>query len=242
VRMGQSQYPATHVYPGDTIIISANPIPGNEEFINRTLDNLFRLGANVFYDEVLDVHVSGHASQEEQKLLISMLRPKYFVPIHGEYRHLVWHSRLAEQCGVAKEDIFVIETGDVLEISLVGAEVVDHVSSSLVFVDGRGTGVIAQNVLDERNALSRSGFLVAVALVDKFANTLMGEPQIISRGFLYAGEEADLTARLRQEITESVARGGTRVEMTKRLQVALERVAYEQTGRRPVVTAVVTKV
>jgi ribonuclease J len=241
VRMGEQGYRAVSVVPGDTVIVSANPIPGNEEYVNRTLDNLFRLGADVYYDEVLDVHVSGHASQEEQKLLIRMLQPRYFVPIHGEYRHLVWHRKLAYECGVKPENIFVIETGDVLEIGPDGAEVVDRVSDDLVLVDGHGAHVIAPNVIEERNALAHAGFMVVTVMVDKFSGGLMGEPQIVSRGFLYDGESVGLHARIQQEITEIVKRGGTRADLTKRLQVALERAAYAHTGRRPVVVPVVTK-
>jgi len=242
VRMGERGYRSVNVKAGDTIIVSANPIPGNEEYVNRTLDNLFRLGADVYYDEILDVHVSGHASQEEQKLLISMLRPRYFVPIHGEYRHLVWHSKLARECGIPPENIFVIETGDVLELDRDGARVVDHLADNLVLVDGHGPKAVAHDVLQERTSLARSGFLVAVVLADKYTSALVGEPQIVTRGFLYEGEEAALEARLRQEIEETLARGGTRADLTKRLQASLERAAYAETGRRPVVVPVVIKV
>lgn len=242
VRMGEQGYRAVSVTPGDTVIVSANPIPGNEEFVNRTLDNLFRLGADVYYDEVLDVHVSGHASQEEQKLLIQMLQPRYFVPIHGEYRHLIWHRKLAVECGVQPQNIFVIETGDVLEIGPAGAKVVDRVSDDLVLVDGHGAHVIAPHVIEERNALAHSGFLVVMVMVDKYTGGLIGEAQIVSRGFLYDGEAADLHARLQLEIAELAKRGGTRADLTKRLQTALERTAYAYTGRRPMVVPVVAKV
>jgi ribonuclease J len=224
------------------VIISASPIPGNEEVINRTLDNLFRLGANVFYDKVLNVHVSGHASQEEQKMMINLIRPRYFVPIHGEYRHLVLHGKLAQQCGVEPGDVFVMETGEVLEITPDRAEIVDHVSDSYIFVDGRRVGDVMQPVIDERQILSRSGFLVVVATLDKYTGGLIGEPQIITRGFVYEAESADLLECAQQEATKAVQLGGTRSEIMERLKSYLMRFTFEETGRRPIIVPVVTKV
>ena len=162
VLMGQGNHSSVSLFPGDTVIISATPIPGNEELVNRTLDNLFRLGANVYYDKVFDVHVSGHPSQEEQKLMINLVRPKYFIPIHGEYRHLILHSKLAQQCGMDPDSIFVMETGDVLEIDGQGANIVDHVSDVYIFVDELGVGNDSRTVLEDRRRLSQNGFLVAV--------------------------------------------------------------------------------
>jgi len=242
VRMGQQRFRPVSIVPGDTVIVSATPIPGNEEFVNRTLDNLFRLGANVFYDEVLDVHVSGHASQEEQKLLINMLQPEYFVPIHGEYRHLVLHGKLAQRCGLKPENIFVIETGDVLELSAAGAEVVGHVSDTRVFVDGRGIGDLEQSVIEERRLLAGNGFLVAVVLVDKYTGGLLREPQIVTRGFVYEAESPDLLERAKEAVAKAVEWGGSRLEIEDRLQESLARLAFEQTGRRPIVIPVVVKV
>ncbi len=242
VRMGQRDFHAASVVPGDTVIISASPIPGNEEVINRTLDNLFRLGANVFYDKVLNVHVSGHASQEEQKMMINLIQPKYFVPIHGEYRHLILHGRLAQQCGVEPGNIFVMETGEVLEISPDSAEVVDHVSDSYISVDGRRVGDVVQPVIDERRSLSRNGFLVVAITLDKYTGGLVGEPQIISRGFIYEAESADLLERIKQEASKAAQLGGTRSEIAERLRNCLMRCTYEETGRRPIIVPVVTKV
>jgi ribonuclease J len=241
VRMGQHNPRSVSVVPGDTVIVSATPIPGNEEFVHRTLDNLFRLGADVYYDEVLDVHVSGHASQEEQKLLINLIRPKYFVPIHGEYRHLVLHSKLAQQCGVAPENVIIIESGDVLEIDEFGAEVVDQVSANRIFVDGHGVGDIEMSVIEDRRMLAHSGFLVAVVALDKYTGSVMGEPQISSRGFISETESVDLLAKLRQEASRVAGLGGSRSEIVDRLKGALSRLAFEETGRRPIIVPVVTK-
>lgn len=242
VRMGQRSFRSVSIVPGDTIIVSATPIPGNEELVNRTLDNLFRLGASVFYDEVMDVHVSGHASQEEQKMLLNLIRPKYFVPIHGEYRHLVLHGKLAYQCGVSAENVFILETGDVLEIRGDVAEIVDCVAEDYVYVDGHAVGDVGQTILDERMLLSQNGFLVAVAAVDKYSNAVVGKPQIITRGFVSQAEAEELFEMLRQEISRVVERGGTRSELTEQLRRALTRLARQETGRHPIVVPVITKV
>ena len=242
VRMSQGEHRQVNVVPGDTVIVSATPIPGNEELINRTLDNLFRLGAHVYYDEVLDVHVSGHASQEEQKLLLNLTRPKFFVPIHGEYRHLILHSRLARQCGVAEDRAIVMETGDVLEIDQDSAEIVDSVSDSYVFVDGLGVGGDGQSVLSERRTLSENGFLVVAVSVDKYTNGIVGEPQIVSRGFVYEGEAENLMELAKSEAMRAVELGGTRTELADRLTQSLSRLAHKQTGRQPIVVPLVTKV
>ena len=242
VRMGQERFHSISIVPGDTVIVSATPIPGNEEYINRTLDDLFRLGANVFYDEVLDVHVSGHASQEEQKMMINLIKPKYFVPIHGEYRHLVLHSKLAQQCGVDPKDIFVMETGSVLEIGRNGAELVDNVSSAQIFVDGRGVGDVGRTVIEERQVLARNGFLVAVVTLDKYTGALRGQPSLVTRGFVYDAESGDLLDRLKEEINRIVETGGGQPGVAEALENSLAHLAFEETGRRPMVIPVVKRV
>jgi len=241
VRMGQRSMRSVSITSGDTVIVSASPIPGNEEFINRTLDNLFRLGAKVFYDEVLDVHVSGHASQEEQKMLINLLRPEFFVPIHGEYRHLVLHSELAQRCDVPIEHTFVLETGDVLELSTLGAQVVDHVSARRVLVDRQGFGDSEDEVMRDRSELAANGVLVAVVSINKYTSSLVGEPQIEMRGFCYASEEEAVRRRACEAVAQVVARGGTRHELLARLEQELARVAHAETGRRPVIIPVLSK-
>jgi ribonuclease J len=240
--MSQGIQRSVSVVPGDTVIVSATPIPGNEELIHRTLDNLFRLGADVVYDDLLSVHVSGHASRDEQQRMIEVVRPRYFVPIHGEYRHLVLHSKLAAQCGVAAEHILVMESGDVLEIDAQHAEVVDHVSDSRIFVDGRGVGDVEQTILEERRSLADSGFLAAVVLIDKYTGSLLGEPQILSRGFSSEFQSNGLLESAREEIGRAAQTGGSRSELAERVQAALARLAFEATGRRPVVVAAVSKV
>jgi len=241
VRMGNGEYRSVSLVEGDTVIVSATPIPGNEEYVNRTLDNLFRKGANVIYDEVLDVHVSGHASQEEQKMLIHLVQPKFFVPIHGEYRHLVWHAKSAEQCGVEPENIVVMETGDVLELGPDDIEIVDHIADGHVFVDGRGVGDLGQEVIQDRGALARNGFLVALVSLDKYTNGLLAEPQLVTRGLIDESDTAELLDQVKQSISSVVERGGTRSELRDALEKALGRVVYRATGRRPIVIPVVQK-
>ena len=242
VRMSRNDYRSVQLQPGDTVIVSATPIPGNEELINHTLDNLFRLGAHVYYDEVLDVHVSGHASQEEQKLLLNLIRPQYFVPIHGEYRHLILHSQLAKQCGVPADHVWVMETGNVLEIDQDGGEIVDQVSESYIFVDGLGVGSDGQSVLQERRALSQNGFLVVAVNLDKYSGGLLGEPQIVTHGFVYTTEAEDLLELAKSEAARAVEMGGSRTELQERLTQVLSRLAQKQTGRQPVIVPIVTKV
>ncbi|NLD72357.1 MAG: ribonuclease J [Chloroflexi bacterium] len=242
VRMGQGTFRSVSVRPGDTVIVSASPIPGNEEMVNRTLDNLCRLGADVFYDEVLDVHVSGHASQEEQKMMINIIRPQYFIPIHGEYRHLVLHAKHARQCGIPRERIFILETGDFLELDAAGGEVVDRAGGNYVFVDGLGIGDVRETVLDDRRHLSRNGFLIAVVAVDKYTGGLIGQPQIVTRGFIDEGESNGLLERARDEVAQVVGQGGTRSELVARIDNCLRRFARQETGRRPMIVPVVTRV
>ncbi|MHB1294939.1 MAG: ribonuclease J [Anaerolineae bacterium] len=242
VRMGQRGFRAVSIIPGDTVVVSATPIPGNEELVNRTLDNLFRLGASVYYDELLDVHVSGHASQEEQKMMINLIRPRYFVPIHGEYRHLVLHGRLAQQCGLDADHVFVMETGDVLELDAAGAEVVDRITENYVFVDGNGVGDVDQAVIEDRRMLSRNGFLTVAVNLDKYTGGLLGEPQFATRGFIYNGEAGDVLERAKAQVAHAVELGGSRSEVSERIRAQLVRFASEETGRQPVVSVIVSKV
>jgi ribonuclease J len=248
VRMGTGNYRSVCVRRGDTVIVSASPIPGNEESVNRTLDNLFRLGAEVFYDEVLDVHVSGHASQEEQKLMLGLVRPRFFVPIHGEYRHLILHSKLAQQCGVAEDHTCIAETGDVIELTADTIGVIDRISDSYVFVDGLGVGDISEVVLDDRRLLASNGFLVAVVTLDKYTMGLLGEPQIVTRGFILETESngqrpySAVLEQAREEISQAVALGGTRTQISERVGIYLRRFVRQETGRRPLVVPVVNKV
>jgi ribonuclease J len=166
VRMSVGEHRQVNIQPGDTVIVSATPIPGNEELVNRTINNLFRAGADVYDQERLQVHVSGHASREEHKLMLNLVRPRFFVPIHGEFRHLVHHARMAQEIGIPSEDIFVVESGQVLEFAASWARVNGQVTEGHVLVDGLGVGDVGNVVLRDRRLLSQDGFVVVVVALD----------------------------------------------------------------------------
>ena len=241
VRMAYNDYRAVSLMPGDTVIVSARPIPGNEEFVNRTINNLFRLGANVYYDDLLDVHVSGHAAQEELKLLLNLLRPRFFVPIHGEYRHLVLHAGLAEKVGIPPQNIVVMESGEVLELTRTSARVVDRVAEGYVFVDGRGVGDAGEAVLEDRRILSQNGFLVASVTVDSKTGRILAGPEVVTRGLVYS-QEADEFIEGAREVVEEVVRVASPSELRGRIRESLIDYAYNEIGRRPLVVALVMEV
>jgi len=242
VRMASRDARAIRLQPGDTVIISATPIPGNEELVNRTLNNLFRLGAAVYYDELLDVHVSGHASQEEQKLMLNLIRPRFFVPIHGEYRHLVLHTKLAEQVGIPAENIFILENGDVLELDNCSARVVDRVAQERVFVDGLGVGDIGEIVLEDRRTLSQNGFVVVVVVLDSQTRYALTTPRIVSRGLVYNRDSEKLLQDMENYILEIVNEGENSATLNSRLRETLARLIYDAVGRRPMILPVVIEV
>ena len=202
VRIANQDHRDVTVMEGDTVVISATPIPGNELLVSRTIDNLLRQGAKVLYDRVALVHVHGHASQEELKMVLSITRPRYFVPVHGEYRHLVAHARLAWDMGLAEAGIFVLEDGDVLELGPDGGRVVDSVPAGPIYIDGPSARDMTSEVLTERRALARDGVVVVVVSLD-FRTGLPTQPtKIVSSGFMEGVETAELFPRLTQAIDE----------------------------------------
>ena len=243
VKMANHDHKQLTLAAGDTVILSASPIPGNEEMINRTLNNLFRAGAFVYYSELMHVHVSGHASQEEQKLMINLLRPKYFIPIHGEYRHLVLHSRLAQSIGIPVENTFVIENGTVVEFDDEGnaRRAHDPVPASDVLVDGIGIGDIGSTVLRERHHLSEDGFLVALVTLDAHTGEIVFGPEIITHGFVYSETSVDLIAGAKDAIAETLKHGGRGAALSVKLKDVLSKYLYKQTHRRPMIIPVVTE-
>ncbi|MGI6380511.1 MAG: ribonuclease J [Anaerolineae bacterium] len=241
VRMARGDHRQLAIQPGDTVIVSATPIPGNEKLVHRTLDDLFRLGADVYYDEVLNVHVSGHGGREEQKLLINLVRPRFFVPIHGDYRHLVLHRNLAVECGIDPARAVIIESGDILELDAQGATVVDRVSDDYVLVDGRSISDVGRHVLAARQRLSTNGAVLVSVLLDKFTGGLLEEPTIETRGFAYECEVPTFLEAARAEVRRAVEQGGSRSELDARLSRVLAKVALATTGRYPMVVATVHK-
>ncbi|TFG46374.1 MAG: ribonuclease J [Dehalococcoidia bacterium] len=246
VRIANGEHREVQIKKDDTIIISASPIPGNESVVAKTIDSLFKLGAQVFYDRVAKVHVHGHASQEELRLLQSLIRPQYFVPIHGEYRHLKLHSQLAEQMGVAKDNIFTLEDGDILELTANSGRVVGHAPAGHVYVDGLSIGSINSVVLRNRKMLAQDGIVVAIVTLDAQAGHLVVRPDIVSRGFVdpelgkaLIEESRDLVVKMFEEEVQRVSDSAV---ISNRVRDLLSKFYYERTRRRPMVLPVLVTV
>lgn len=237
VRIANGEHKQVRILPEDTIVLSATPIPGNETLINRTIDSLFKQGAQVFYDKVAQVHVHGHGSQEELKLLINLVRPKFLLPIHGEYRHLALHAKLGESLGIPREHSFVLEDGDVLELGRDEGKVVERLPVSNVYVDGLSD--IGHMVLRDRRALAQDGVVIAIMAIDKNTGKLASRPELISRGFVDKSEEdalmemgRDLLANILDHGLDHMAEGSY---IQGKAREALSKLFYEQTKRRPMV-------
>lgn len=226
---------------GDTVVISAHPIPGNEEMVSRTINRLFQRGANVIYDPILPVHVSGHASSEEQKLFINLVRPKFFVPIHGELRQLHQHAALAREVGIPDENIAVIENGTVVEFTEDAMNIGERVPGGYVYVDGTGVGDIGPEVMRERENLARDGFVVVNLLVDRKTRKLVEKPLILSKGFVFVRDSEELfsMAAKKAEVAAFNANGGG---MARSVEERLSEFFYSEMKRRPMVFAIVNEV
>ncbi|MBA7649779.1 Ribonuclease J1 [subsurface metagenome] len=246
VRMANRDHRQVHILRGDTIVISATPIPGNEALINRTVDSLFRQGAQILYDKVAQVHVHGHGSQEELKLLLNLVKPKFFVPIHGEYRHLSLHAKLAQSVGIPQENTFILEDGDILEISPQGGKITGKVTSGNVYVDGLSVGDIGPVVLRNRRMLSRDGIVVVIMAVNKQTGKLVGRPDIVSRGFVDTRESKDMIDESRDLVARALDHSGDRPTewsfVNTKVRDILNKFYYEQTKRRPMILPFMVKV
>ncbi|MFQ5616862.1 MAG: ribonuclease J [Anaerolineales bacterium] len=218
---------------GDTIILSSHPIPGNEETINRTINSLFRRGANVIYDPIAPVHVSGHASQEEMKLLLHLVKPKYLVPVHGELRHLHQHAALAREVGIPAENIAVVENGQIIEFKDGKMNLGERIPGGYVFVDGLGVGDIGPSVVRERDALSRDGFIFVNLVVDKQTGRLVYDPEIVTRGFVYKPEAEELLLDTINHISQTIDK--TNGNLKTGVERAVKSFLYRETKRRPMV-------
>lgn len=221
------------VIPGDTIVLSSHPIPGNEESVHRTINRLFRRGANVIYEPIEPVHVSGHASQEEMKLLLHLVKPKYFVPIHGELRHLRQHELIAREVGIPAENIAVVENGQVVEFSDGEMNIGERIPGGYIFVDGAGVGDVGPSVVREREALAREGIVLVNLMLDKQTGRLRNEPEVLTRGFVYKEDAEALMKETRKRIAEAVARGNGNLQDD--LQQMLKTFLYNETKRRPTI-------
>lgn len=200
-RMAASIHKKVTIMPGDTIIFSSNPIPGNEKAVSKVINELSAKGANVIFQ---DTHVSGHACREEIKLIYSLVKPKYSIPVHGEYRHLKAQAGLAEELGIPKENIFILHSGDVISINAEEASITDHVQTGAILVDGLGVGDVGNIVLRDRQRLAEDGILIVVLTLEKYSNQLLAGPDIVSRGFVYVRESEDLMEEARQMVNDAL--------------------------------------
>ena len=200
-RMAADVHKKVTIKPGDTVIFSSNPIPGNEKAVSKVINELSMKGADVIFQ---DAHVSGHACQEEIKLIYSLVRPKYAIPVHGEYRHLKAQAEIAKNLGIEKENIFILSSGDVLELDDSQAKVVNHVQTGAIFVDGLGVGDVGNIVLRDRQHLAEDGILIVVLTLEKHSNMVMAGPDIVSRGFVYVRESESLMEEARHVVENSL--------------------------------------
>jgi ribonuclease J len=239
-RMATGRHRQLKVVSGDTVIISAHAIPGNEEMVNRTINRLFQRGADVVYEKIAPVHVSGHASQEEQKLLLNLIRPQYFIPIHGELRHLTLHAHLAQELGIPVDHTLVVENGYVLEFDGQAGRIGERVPGGYVFVDGAGVGDVGPAVLRDRDILARDGFVTAIIRRDAKTGQVIGTPEIISRGFVFLRDAEDLLAQAKERVVQALStkKRRTKTEASGDVRAALEEFLYSETKRRPMVTPV----
>ena len=240
-RMANGDHQHIAITEGDTVVLSSNPIPGNEALVDRNIDNLFRAGARVVYNRIAPVHVRGHAAREELKIIHRLVQPRHFIGIHGEHRHLVMHRDLAVDLGIDEDDAFVLSDGDVLEIRDDGASVVDKVSADYVYVDGIGIGDIDHMVLRDRRRLAAEGVCVVVVAIDRRRGKLAGVPQVLSQGFVGPEEKDLITERVRQLVADLAGGEGGRFDWTdwrETLEDEVARLLYRETHRRPLVLSV----
>jgi len=244
VRMANRDHRHIEIKPGDTVVLSSSAIPGNELLINRTIDNLYRQGANVLFSRIASVHVRGHAAQEELKLMIGLVKPQYFVPVHGEYRHLWMHSMIAQSMGVATENVFIMEDGDILELDAKGARPAGRTAADWVYVDGLAVG-IDKIVLRDRAHLAGDGVIVAIVAIDKHTGKPIGRPDVVSRGFIETEMSDGLMERAKDVVVQALKGAehvADRADFNARVHDALSRFLYEQTRRRPMVLPVCVEV
>ncbi len=243
-RMSLQEHRKINILPGDTVLISATPIPGNEKLVSRTINRLFEQGADVVYQGSTGVHVSGHASREEMKLLLNLTRPKFFIPVHGEYRHLIHHARLAEDTGIPAENIFVGENGCVFRFTKKKGSIAGKVTAGKVLVDGLGVGDVGNIVLRDRKQLSQDGIVIVVITINKQTGKILLGPEIISRGFVYVRESEELIDRARDITKEAVENllENNNVEWSvikSTIRDALGKHLYEKTKRRPMIMPII---
>ena len=246
-RMARNEHRQVTITPMDFIIISANPIPGNEKGVTNVVNSLMKLGADVIYESMYDVHVSGHACQEEQKLLLSLVKPKYFIPVHGEYKHLARHAQTAHETGIEYENIIIADLGSVIETDGVDMSITGSVTAGKVLVDGLGVGDVGVIVLRDRKHLAQDGLIIAVATIDRKNRTVLAGPDIVSRGFVYVREAEELLDgakellydSLKECLDHSVYEWST---MKGKMKDSLSNYIYQKTKRSPMILPIIMEV
>jgi len=246
-RMAMSDHRKVDITPNDTIIISATPIPGNEKLVSRTIDYLLRQGAEVIYEKASGIHVSGHASQEELKLMHNLIRPKFFIPVHGEFRHLVKHSKIAQELGMKKDHIFIAENGHIIEFTPEKGAIAGKVTAGIILVDGLGVGDVGNIVLRDRRQLSQEGILIVVMTMEKQSGSLLAGPDIVSRGFVYVRESEQLMDEAKNKVRQTLEKCELNsitewATIKSSVRDTLGKYLYEKTRRRPMILPIIMEV
>ncbi|MDD5434473.1 MAG: ribonuclease J, partial [Nitrospira sp.] len=246
-RMAMDDHKQIKIKEGDTILLSSRFIPGNERAIGRVINHLFRRGANVFYEQVSDIHVSGHACREEQKMMINLVRPKYFIPIHGEYRHLVYHARLAEGLNIPKENILMLENGYIAQFTKDGGSIAGKVESGRVFVDGKGVGDVGSIVLRDRQHLGMDGVIIIFLGMEKSTSEVIMGPEIIQRGFVYEEESPEIIDELKKLILAVLDEMEAEqkqewIIVKERLTSKVKRYIKKKIDRRPMIIPIIIEI
>jgi len=246
-RMAAAEHKKLEIIPGDLVIISATPIPGNEKLVYKVINQLFQRGAHVIYESLADVHVSGHACQEELKLIHTLVKPKFFIPVHGEFRHLKQHALLAESLGMPRENIFLVDIGTVLELTHNSCKVAGTVTAGRVLVDGLGVGDVGNIVLRDRKHLSQDGLIVVVVTISRETGGVIAGPDIISRGFVYVRESEELIEQARQVVKETLDRCERQnitdwATLKTNIRDELRDFLYEKTKRNPMILPIIMEI
>ncbi|AEY66283.1 ribonuclease J [Clostridium sp. BNL1100] len=246
-RITFNEHKKVEIVPDDLVIISASPIPGNEKLISKVINELFKKGAKVIYEALADVHVSGHACQEEIKLIHNLVKPKFFMPVHGEHRHLRQHAELAVKMGLPREKIFIMETGKVLELTNDSAKINGSVTAGKVLVDGLGVGDVGNVVLRDRKHLSQDGLIVVVITIEGDTGNVVAGPDIISRGFVYVRESEDLMEQLKEIAKQAIFKSSSKNQgdwsiRKSAIREALKDCIYERTKRKPMILPIIMEI
>ena len=246
-RIATDEHKQIKIKEGDTIVLSAKMIPGNERSIGKIINHLFRRGANVIYEKVSEVHVSGHASKEELKLMLNLIKPKYFMPVHGEYRHLIYHSMLAKKMDIPKENIFIMKNGDVLELSDSDARKSGNINAGRIYIDGKGYGDVEEMVLRDRLRLAHDGIVLILLAIEKVTGTIVSGPEIISRGFVFEDASQEIISNVKELLTSTIS--GLERELLSdssllkaKLRSTLKKYLRNTMERRPMIMPIIIEV